>query len=98
MDFLHRAAYPNTDPAQAINKMQPDWLELVAIIQKCEFAISATSANNVINKDGNNAFNTSFIHAEIGDFERLYQEDIPPPISQMDGYGKGCLDKCRGNL
>ena len=98
IDFLYRAVYPNTDPAQVVNKMKPDCLELVAIAQKCKFKIAATKANNVVNKDDENALSTSFTHAKIGDFELRYQEEIPPPISEMDGYGKGCLDKCRGNL
>ena len=37
IDFLYRAVYPNTDPAQVVNKMKPDCLELVAIARKCKF-------------------------------------------------------------
>ena len=76
MDFLYRLVYTYTGPARAINKMKPDCLELVAIFQKCKFKIAATGANDVINKDGGNAISTSFIHAGIGDSERLYQEEI----------------------
>ena len=74
MDLIYRAVYPKTDPSQVINKMKPDCLKLVGIIQKCKFKISATTATNGINKDDENAFNKSFAHKEIGGFERLYQE------------------------
>ena len=33
MDSLYRAVYPDTDPSHVINKIQPDCLKLVAIIQ-----------------------------------------------------------------
>ena len=49
-DFLYRAAYPNTDPSQVINKMQHDCLKLVAVVRKCKFKISATTADDVINR------------------------------------------------
>ena len=78
MDFLYRAVYRNTDPSQAINKMQPDCLKLVAIVRKCKFKISATKASNFVNKDDENAFNTAFIHAKIGDSERLHRGGNPP--------------------
>ena len=97
-DAPYRAVYPDTGPNQAINKTQPDCLKLVAIIRKCKFKIAAITAANVINKDDRNAFNTPFTHAVIGDSERQYQEEIPPPISQMGGYGKGRLAKCWGDL
>ena len=77
MAFLYRAVYPNTDPYTAINKMQPDCLKLVAITRKWKFKIATNTANDVVNKDGENAPNTSFTHTKIGDSERLYQEDIP---------------------
>ena len=85
MDFLYRLVYTYTGPARAINKMKPDCLELVAIFQKCKFKIAATGANDVINKDGGNAISTSFIHAGIGDSERLYQEE-PHPSHQPNGW------------
>ena len=94
VDLLYRAVHTNADPAQVIDKMQPDCLKLAAIAQKRKFKIPETKENNVINKSGENAFSASFIHAEIGDSERLYREATPPAISQMDGYGKGFLTKC----
>ena len=78
MDFLYRVAYPNTDPSQAIDKMQPDSIKLAAIDQKCKFISSETAANNVVNKDGENARNTSFIRAKIGAFELQYKESTLP--------------------
>ena len=66
----------------------------MAIAQKCKFKISATAAKNAINKEDEYAFNTSFTHAGIGESERLYREESPPPISQMTGYGEGLLAKC----
>ena len=97
MDFLYRAVYPDTGPAHVVRKTHPDCLKLAAIIRNYKFKIPATTANNVINKDGEIAINTSFIRANIGNSERQYQEEPPPhptpPISQMTGYGKGRLAK-----
>ena len=36
MDFLYRLVYTYTGPARAINKMKPDCLKLVAIVQKMQ--------------------------------------------------------------
>ena len=94
MDSLHRAVYHNTDQSTAINKMKPDFPELVAIVQKCKFEIATNTTNGDINKDDRNAPNASFAHTKIGDSERLYQEDISQPISQMAGYWKWGLAKC----
>ena len=58
--------------------MQPDCPEMVSIIQKRKFKISTTAANNVINKDDGDAYNSSYIRKKIGEFERNYNEDIPP--------------------
>ena len=107
MDVLYRVAYPDADTSQVVNKMHPDCLKLVAIVEKCKFKIPATAANNVINKDGENAFNAAFTHAEIGDFERLYQEETPSPQAKRLVMEKGVwpidreisrMDSSGGNL
>ena len=99
MDFLYRAVYPDTDLSHVSNTTKPDCLKLVAIVQKCKFGIAENAADNVVNKDEGNAFDMSFMRAKIGEFERQYQEENPPPpISQMAGYGKGRLGKCKQNL
>ena len=77
LGFLYRPAYPDRDQNQPVDKMQPDCLKLDSIIRKCKFGIPATAANNAIRKEGKNAPNMSFIHVEVGDFERLAQEAIP---------------------
>ena len=58
--------------------MQHDCLKLSPIVRKCKFKITETAANNVINKEGESAFTPPFIHEEVGDFDRLAQEVIPP--------------------
>ena len=69
MGFLYSLVYPNSPEDHAISKMQPDWRKLVTIIQKCKYEIPTASANNVINKDGGNAYNASFVRAKIGELE-----------------------------
>ena len=68
--------YPDTPADQVINKMQPDCLKLVTIIQKCKYKNPTSAAKNVINKDGENAYNSSFIHTKIGDSERKNNGDM----------------------
>ena len=58
--FLYRAVYPEKDTSTAINKMQPDCLELFAITRKCKFKIAPNTASDFINKDGKNAPGASF--------------------------------------
>ena len=78
MNYLSHLAHPGTDAVKVIGKMHPACLKYVIIIQKCKLGISATAANNVINKDGENAHNASYIRQKIGDFERKTEEHSPP--------------------
>ena len=57
--------------------MQPDCLKLAPIVQKCKFKISVNVAHTVINREGGNAFNTSFTHGGIGAYGRLSRENAP---------------------
>ena len=68
-----------------LNKMRPDYLRLVSIVQKCEFKISANLAHNVINKEDKNASDASYIRGKIGECERLHQENIQH-IHKPSGY------------
>ena len=77
LEYLYRLVYPKRGQQQAISKMQPDCLKLSPIIQEWKFEITETAANNVIDKEDKKAPNTSFIHGEVGDFERLAQEVVP---------------------
>ena len=61
MNYLYRLARPETPAETNIGKMHPECLKLVSIIQKCKLNISATTANNVVNKDEENAYNAPFI-------------------------------------
>ena len=98
MDSPYRLVYPNTPADQVINKMQTGCLKLVTIIQKCKYKISTSAANNVINMDAGNAYNSAFIHAEIGGSERKDNEDIPTSENQTAGCGKGRRAKRKQNL
>ena len=66
MDYLSRLAHPETDARTAIGQMNPEWLKLVSIVQKCKLGISIAAANNVISKDEKSAHNTSYIHKKPG--------------------------------
>ena len=50
MNYLYRLVYPETEARTTIDKMHPERLKSISIIRKCKVGISATSANNVINK------------------------------------------------
>ena len=85
MDFIYRLVYPDTPADQVINKMQPGCLKLVTIIQECKYKISTAAANNVINKDGENAYNASFVRTEIGESERKNNE-VNPNFHMPNGW------------
>ena len=76
LTYRYRLVYPERDQ-QGVNKMQPDCPKLAQSSKKCKYEISANLAHNVINAEGKNAFNTSYIRGEIGEYEGLSQENIP---------------------
>ena len=50
-NYLPRLVYPDTPQNETIDKMRPGCVKLVSIIQKCNLKQSASTANNVINKE-----------------------------------------------
>ena len=49
LEYPYRFVYTERDQ-QIVNNMQPDWLKLASVIQKCKFGISANVAHYVINR------------------------------------------------
>ena len=60
-NYLPRLAHHGKDSVRDIGEMHRECLKLVSIVQKCKLGISATTANNAISKDVENAHNTSYI-------------------------------------
>ena len=52
-NYLNRSVYPDADAEVAVDKMLPERLKLVSIIQKCKLKQSVSTENKVVNKEEN---------------------------------------------
>ena len=57
--------------------MHPEMLNLVSIIQKYKLKVSTIVSENLAAEDAKGAFNLSFTHRKVGEFERLPNGEIP---------------------
>ena len=73
---------------RVVDKMHPECLKLVSIIQKCQLKQSILTSENAIREEGKGAFSLSSIHREIGDSGRKSPECAPDARNP-----NGCLWK-----
>ena len=60
-NYLYHLAQAEILAETAIGKMHPECLKSFVLFRKCELKISIATANNIVNKDEKNAYNTSYI-------------------------------------
>ena len=78
INFLRSLVYPEhlENGGHPLGKMHPQRLSLVSAIQKCKLKIATAVSENIAPEEEKDAFSLSFIHREIGTFERLAIEQV----------------------
>ena len=79
INFLHNLVHPEhtANGGAHLDKMHPQCLSLVSVIQKCKLKIATAVSENIVSKEEKDAFSLSYIHRKIGTYERLANEQLP---------------------
>ena len=77
INYLYNLIYPDCVRDQPLDKMHPEYLKYARLIQKCKLKQAALTSENAVGKDEEDAYSLSYIHREIGEFERKSPESAP---------------------